>query len=155
MNVLYFDIKRNPQFEKKYKAKYAKIETILKKADIITLHVPLLPSTIHLIGKKEFKMMKNTAYLINTSRGPVIDEKALVWALKNKQIAGAALDVYEFEPKLAPGLAKLNNVVLTPHIASATFEARSAMSELAARNILAVFKNKMPPTVINKEVFDK
>jgi len=155
MNVLYFDIKRNPQFEKKYKAKYAKIETILKKADIITLHVPLLPSTMHLIGAKQFKMMKNTAYLINTSRGPVIDEKALVRALKNKQIAGAALDVYEFEPKLAPGLAKLNNVILTPHIASATFEARSAMSELAARNILAVFKNKMPPTVINKEIFDK
>lgn len=155
MNVIYFNTKRNPEFERKHKAKYAKIETILKKADFVTLHVPLLPSTRHLIGAKQLKMMKNTAYLINTSRGPVVDEKALVKALKNKQIAGAALDVYEFEPKLAPGLAKLNNVVLTPHIASATFEARSAMSELAARNILAIFENKIPSNIINKEVFDK
>jgi len=155
MNVLYFDIKRNPKFDRKYNAKFAKIDTILKKADFVTLHVPLLPSTKHLIGPREFKMMKNTAYLINTSRGPVIDEKALVYALKNNQIAGAALDVFEHEPRLESGLAKLDNVVLTPHTASATCEARSAMSELAARNILAVFENKIPINIINKEIFDE
>ena len=152
MNVLYNDIRRNPKFEKRYKAKFASLNTILKKADIVSLHVPLLPSTRHLISAKQLRMMKKTAYLINTSRGPVVDEKALVKALKRKEIAGAGLDVYESEPKLAAGLAKLDNVVLTPHIASGTIETREAMSELAAKNILAVLNGKKPLNLVNKEV---
>ena len=110
MKVLYYDIRRNPKFEKRFKAKYAPLNTLLKKSDVVTLHVPLLKSTHHLIGKKELGLMKKTSYLINTSRGPVIDEKELVKALKSKKLSGAALDVYEFEPKLSRGLNKLNNV---------------------------------------------
>jgi len=152
MNVVYNDIRRNKKFERRYRAKYVSKERLLKSADVITLHVPLLPSTRHMIGVKEFKMMKKGSYLINTSRGPVVDEKALVRALRRKEIAGAALDVFEFEPKLAPGLAKLDNVVLTPHMASATFETRSAMAEIAAKNIIAVIGGKKPPAIVNKEV---
>ena len=149
MKVLYQDIVRNKDFEKKYKAKYVSLENLLKKSDVVTLHVPLLKSTHHLIGKKELKMMKNKSYLINTSRGPVIDEKELVRSLKNKRLAGAALDVLEFEPKLSPGLAELNNVILTPHIASATIEAREEMAVLAAKNIIAALKGKKIPNKVN------
>ena len=152
MNILYFDVKRNPQFEETYNAKFAKMDDLLEKADFITIHVPLLPTTKHLIGAEQFQMMKRTAYLINTSRGPVIDEKALVQALRKKEIAGASLDVYEFEPKLSAGLERLDNVVLTPHTASGTYETRAAMSELAARNILDVLRGKTPQNLVNKEV---
>lgn len=155
MKVLYHDLKRNKGFERKFSAKYVPLRTALKKADFISLHIPLLPSTRHLIGRKELSMMKKTAYLINTSRGAVVDEKALVSALKRKQIAGAALDVYEHEPKLTPGLDKLDNVVLTPHTASATIEARSAMSEVAARNILAVLSGREAKFTVNPEVYEK
>jgi len=148
MKVLYHDVVRNKNFEKRYKAKYVPLNTLLKKSDVVTLHVPLLKSTHHLIGKKEFIMMKDTAYLINTSRGPVIDEKELVKALKKRKIAGAALDVLEFEPKLSPGLAELNNVVLTPHIASATIEAREEMAILAVNNIIAALKGKKIPNMV-------
>jgi glyoxylate reductase len=103
-----------------------------------------LPTTTHLIDKNRLSMMKNTALLINTSRGPVIDEKALVDALKNKIILGAGLDVFEFEPKLAKGLSKLNNVVLTPHIASSRFSARSMMAEIAVKNIISVLETGQP-----------
>lgn len=152
MNVLYYDIKRNPQFEQTYQARFADIDFIIQEADFITIHIPLLPETKHLIGAKQFKMMKKTAYIINTSRGPVVDERALVDALKNKEIAGAALDVYEFEPGLSAGLAELDNAVLTPHTASATYETRAAMAELAARNILDVLGGKIPPNLVNREV---
>lgn len=155
MKALYYNTHRNPKFEKEFRGRYVNLNALLKQSDFVTLHVPLLDSTKHLIGAKELGMMKKTAYLINTSRGPVIDEKALVRALKDKKIAGAALDVYEFEPELADGLTKLNNVVLTPHTASATFEARSAMSELAAKNILAVLKNKKPLSIANPEALNK
>lgn len=148
MKILYFDIKRDKKFEKKYSAKFATVKELLKKSDFISLHVPLLKSTHHLIGAKELNLMKKSAFLINTSRGPVIDEKALVKALKAKKIAGAALDVYEQEPKLASGLTKLPNVVLTPHTASASIETRSAMAETAAKNIIAALKGKRPPNVI-------
>lgn len=148
MNILYHDLERDKQFEKKNKARFLPIDSILKQSDVITLHVPLLPSTKHLIGAKQLSMMKKTAYLLNTSRGPVIDEKALVNALRNGTIRGAALDVFENEPKLAAGLVKLNNVVLTPHTASATIEARSAMSDLAARNIINVLTGKKPLTQV-------
>lgn len=153
IKVIYTDIRRNPQFEKQFHAPFVSQETLLKTADFVSLHVPLLPSTRHLISSKELQMMKRTAYLINTARGPVVDEKALVHALKKKVIAGAALDVYEFEPKLSAGLTKLNNVILTPHIASATIEARQAMSEIAARNILAVLNGKRAITPVNPEIY--
>ena len=155
VNVLYHDIKRNKDFEKKYQAKFAAMSELLKKSDFVSLHVPLLPSTRHLIGKEELRLMKKTAYLINTSRGPVVDEKALVEALKKKHIAGAGLDVYENEPKLAPGLIKLKNAVLTPHTASATVEARTAMSELAARNIIDVLQGRKAKFTVNPEVYWK
>ncbi|MDP3989920.1 MAG: D-glycerate dehydrogenase [archaeon] len=148
MDVLYHDINRDKGFEKKNKAKFLPINSLLKQSDFITLHVPLLPSTKHLIGAKQLSMMKKTAYLVNTSRGQVIDEEALVKVLQKGGIRGAALDVFENEPKLARGLAKLKNVVLTPHIASATIEARSAMSVLAAKNIVNVLKGKKPLTPV-------
>ena len=153
MKVVYYDVKRNVDFEGEFNAQYLSLNDLLKSADVVSVHVPLLPTTTHLIGKKKLSLMKKTAYLINTSRGPVIDEKALVRALKKKQIAGAGLDVYEFEPKLATGLTKLQNVVLTPHIASATIEARSEMSKDAAENILAVLQGKKPKMLVNKEVY--
>ena len=149
MKVLYYDIKRNEDFEKEFNAEFREnIEDILKEADFVSLHVPFLPSTKHLMNEERLKMMKKSAYLINTSRGPVIDENALVKALKEGWIKGAALDVYENEPKPAPGLTDLPNAILTPHIASATEETRSKMSELAAKNIIAVLKGEKPLTPI-------
>lgn len=152
MNIIYHDIRRDTEFEKKYNAKYYTIPDIVKTADFISLHVPLLPSTKHLIGEKELMTMKSTAYLINTSRGPVIDEKALAKALGNREIRGAALDVFENEPELTPGLKELDNIVLTPHTASATSETRAAMAELAANNIIDVFNGRTPRFLVNQEV---
>lgn len=153
VHVLYHDIRRNKEFEKKYQAKFVSMSELLKKSDFVSLHVPLLLSTRHLIGKKELALMKKTAYLINTSRGPVVDEKALVKALQKKLIAGAGLDVYEHEPKLTPGLTKLKNVILTPHTASATIEARTAMSELAAQNIIDVLQGRKAKFTVNPEAY--
>ncbi len=149
MEIIYFDIKRNRDFEFKYNARKAKVDSILKTADFISIHIPLKSSTRHLINRQRLNMMKKTAYLINTSRGPIIDEAGLVSALKKKRIAGAALDVFEDEPKLSPGLKKIDNVVLTPHTASATIETRSAMSELAASAILSVLDGRKPKNVVN------
>lgn len=151
MDVIYYDVKRNEEFEKEYGARFmATPEELLKEADFVSVHVPLLPTTKHLIDADRLKMMKPTAYLVNTSRGPVIDEAALVDALKNKVIKGAALDVFENEPNLAPGLADLDNVVITPHIASATVETRAAMSEVAAKNIIAALEGQVPPNNLVK-----
>jgi len=139
MNVIYYDVAENKQIEKDYGAVYMdKVDDVLKNADVVSIHVPLLDSTRHLINKEKLMLMKKKAVLINTSRGPVIDEKALVEVLKSGHLRGVGLDVFEFEPKLAEGLKDLPNVVLTPHIASATEEARDAMSEIAAKNIIAV-----------------
>lgn len=149
MKVLYYDIKRNEDFEKEFNAEFREnVEDILKESDFVSLHVPLLPSTKHLMNEERLKMMKKSAYLINTSRGPIVDENALVKALKEGWIRGAALDVYENEPKPALGLTDLPNAILTPHIASATEETRSKMSELAAKNIIAVLKGEKPLTPI-------
>jgi len=145
LSVSYYDVKRNEIFEKELSAKYFENpEELLKNSDIVTVHVPLLDSTKHLINAERLKMMKPTAYLLNTSRGPVVDENTLVEALKNNVIAGAALDVFENEPMLAPGLADLPNVVITPHIASATPKAREGMAILAAQNIIDFFAGKTP-----------
>ncbi len=148
MKILYYDVKRNEEAEQKYNLKYCDLETLFKESDFISIHVPLLETTHHLINRQRLSVMKKGAYLINTSRGPVIDEKALVAALKNGEIKGAGLDVYEEEPKMAPGLAELPNTVLTPHTASATEETRSAMSELAAKNIIAVLSGQPALTPI-------
>lgn len=152
MKILYYDVKRNFEFEKETGAKFVELEILLKDADFISVHVPLLPQTQHLIGEKEFSMMKKTAILINTSRGPVIDEKALVDALKKGKIWGAGLDVYENEPAIEPDLFSLDNVVLLPHIASATIETRTRMAIMAAENILAFFRGEIPPNIVNPEV---
>jgi glyoxylate reductase len=150
VNILYTDRQRNVDLEKKYKAKFVTLDALLKQADFISLHVPLLPATHHLISEKQFVLMKPTAFLINTARGPIIDAHALVGALKKKQIAGAALDVFECEPAFACDkkdstyLQNAWNVILTPHTASATIEARQAMSRVAAENIIAVLSGKPP-----------
>jgi len=149
MKIMYYDVKRDPAFEMEEQGiRFSTIERILREADFVSIHVPLLPTTRHLIDAKKLRMMKKTAYLINTSRGPIIDEKALVTALRKGVIAGAALDVFENEPKLAPGLAKLPNVVLTPHTASATIEARSDMATMAAQAILDALDGKVPPNAV-------
>jgi len=149
MKVYYHDPKPNPDFEKEYGARFSDLETLLRESDFISIHVPLLPATRHLIGEKELNMMKKSAYLVNTSRGPIVDEQALVKALKERRIKGAALDVYENEPALAPGLAECTNAVLTPHIASATEETRGKMAELAATNIIEALEGRTPPNKIS------
>lgn len=151
MRVLYTGPRRKKELEEELGAEYVTKEELMKRSDFITLHVPLLPDTYHLIGEEELKLMKASAYLINTSRGPVVDERALVGALKNKHISGAGLDVYEKEPTLMKGLTQLRNVVLLPHIGSASIETRTKMAVIAAENILAVFKGG-PANVVNKEV---
>lgn len=148
MKILYYDVKRNESFEKEFGATYATVESLLKESDVVSVHVPLLPTTRHLIDAKKLKMMKRNAILINTSRGPVIDEKALVAALKSRRIGSAGLDVYENEPRLAKGLSKLPNVVLTPHTASATIEARDQMALIAAQGIIDVLSGKQPSNAI-------
>lgn len=144
VNVIYSDLKDDENFNSEVGAVRKDLDDVLKEADFVSIHVPLLDSTHHLINAERLGLMKETAYLVNTSRGPVIDEVALVNALKNKQIAGAGLDVFENEPSLTAGLAELENVVLTPHIASASIETRQQMSEIAAKNIIAVLEGSEP-----------
>jgi len=149
MKVIYYDVRRNEEFEKEFGAQfYENPDDIFREADFVSLHVPLLPTTRHLVDARRLSLMKKSAFLINTSRGAVVDEKALVEALKNGTIRAAALDVYENEPELTPGLAELENVILTPHTASATEETRQAMSELAARNIIEALEGRTPPNLI-------
>lgn len=140
-NVMYSDVCDCVELDKIENTERKTTEEILREADIVSLHVPLLPSTHHLINKKSLAIMKKSAFLINTSRGPVVDEKSLVEALKNNTIRGAALDVFEFEPKITKGLLKLQDVILTPHIASARQSARDMMSEIAAKNIISFFES--------------
>lgn len=148
MKIVYYDVKRNAEFETSYAAKYMELDEVLKQADFVSIHVPLMDSTKHLIGEDQLKLMKKEAILINTSRGPVIDEKALIKALQEKNIAGAGLDVFEFEPTLTAGLIDLDNVVLTPHTASATQEAREAMSEIVAKNVIEALEGRQPPNIV-------
>lgn len=154
MKVLYTDVVRYPEIEKTVGAKKVPLATLCKQADVVSLHVPLLPSTRHIIDMPQLNLMKKTALLINTARGPVVNETALLKALYNKKIAGAALDVYECEPLIDcditdhMALRKLPNVILTPHIASATREARDEMAATAAKNIVAVLSGKKPLTQV-------
>ena len=155
MRVLYADTVPNEALEKEIGAERVGLEELLKASDFVSIHVPLMPETVHLIGADQLDLMKETAYLINTSRGPVVDEKALVEALKAKKIAGAGLDVYEHEPEVAPGLAELDNVILAPHISSATIETRTKMATMAAGNLLAGLRGEIPPNLVNPEVLAK
>lgn len=139
--IIYSDIKESDFFKNNLSAKFVDKETLLKESDVVSLHVPLIPSTKHLINKEALNLMKKDSYLINTSRGPVVDEVALVEALKSGIIRGAGLDVYEFEPNLTDGLRELSNVVLTPHIASARESVRNKMSEIVGENIVDFFEN--------------
>ncbi len=154
IKILYTDVKRNPAFEKAFGAKFKSKEALLRESDFVSLHVPLLPATQHLMNHAAFGLMKSSAFLINTARGPIVDSAALVDALKKKQIAGAALDVFEGEPTFAlkksdaTFLQHAWNVILTPHTASATVETRQAMSRTAAENILAFVRGKRPPNQI-------
>ncbi|MBI2112769.1 hydroxyacid dehydrogenase [Candidatus Woesearchaeota archaeon] len=155
MNILVFDVVKDSSLAKNLGFKYASLETLLQESDIVSLHVPYNKHTHHLINKDNISLMKKSAYLINTSRGPVVDEKALIQALKRRQIAGAGLDVYESEPQVNLRLTALDNVILTPHTASATVECRIQMSKDAAESILAVLKWKKALKTVNPEVYMK
>ena len=155
MKVIYTDaVRTSEDSEKSVNAEYRDMNALLAESDFISLHVPLLPETRALFDAPKFYRMKPTAFLINTSRGPVVDEAALVAALENKKIAGAALDVYENEPFIHPGL-KRPNVVLAPHLASASLETRSKMAVMAANNVVALFKGQRPPNMLNPDIFKK
>ncbi len=153
MRILYNSRTRKPELEEELGAEYADFETLLKESDFVTLHVPLTDETYHMIGERELSMMKKTAYLINTSRGPIVDEAALYNALKKRWIAGAALDVFEKEP-VDPdnSLLKIHNVVVAPHVASASIETRTKMAVMAAENLVSVLEERIPPNLVNKEV---
>jgi len=152
MTVIYADeFPAAAEVEQELRVTRVPFDELLARADFVTLHTPLLPGTRHLIDAAALRKMKRTACLINTSRGPVVDEAALVEALREGVIAGAGLDVYENEPKMTPGLDKLENVVLLPHIGSASYATRGKMAEMAARNVLAFFEGKTPPNAINPE----
>jgi glyoxylate reductase len=152
MRVLYSDAVRAPaEVEKELNAEFVDRDTLFRESDFISLHVPLLPDTQHLICTENLEKMKRTAFLINTARGPVVDEAALAEALEKKKIAGAALDVYEHEPKVHPQLIARRDVILTPHIASASIDTRTKMAVMAANNVVALFEGRRPPNALNAD----
>jgi lactate dehydrogenase-like 2-hydroxyacid dehydrogenase len=156
MTILYSDAIRAAEAnEREVGAEYVEFDRLLAESDFVTLHVPLLPTTRHLISTPQLARMKRSAFLINTSRGPVVDEAALVAALDGGQIAGVALDVFENEPKVHPGLLGRKNAVLTPHIASASLETRTKMAMIATENAIALFDGRRPPNALNPEVLEK
>jgi glyoxylate reductase len=153
MKVIYTDAIRAPEnVEHELGAKYVDMDALLADADFVTVHVPMMAGTHHLINAERLKKMKRTAYLVNTARGPVVDNEALYQALKAGTIAGAGVDVHEHEPKIHAGLVSLKNVVLTPHIASASIETRTKMACIAAENVLAFFEGRRPPNLVNPDV---
>ncbi len=154
MRTLYHNRNRLPNtIEQEYNMEYVDLDTLLKESDYVSLHCPLTSETKHLIGQKELEKMKPTSILINTARGPVVDEVALVAALKKRIIYGAGLDVFEDEPALKPGLAELSNVVLAPHIASAAVETRSKMVEMVVDNVLTALEGKRPQNLVNSKIY--
>jgi len=154
MRTFYTDPQRlGENLEKELRVEFTDKETLLRESDFVSLHLPLLSDTTHYISTREFSLMKKTAHLINASRGPVVDEEALVQALRTKQIAGAALDVFEHEPKIHPGLFELENVVLAPHIASGSFETRTRMATMAVENVISALEGKIPPNIVNPEIY--
>lgn len=150
MPVLYTSRNRHEDIEA-IGAQYRSLDDLLQASDFVSIHVPLMSETTHLIGPRELNLMKSTAYLINTARGPIVDEKALVLALRNGIIAGAGLDVFEREPELEPGLADLDNAVIVPHVGSGTVATRIKMGNKAAINLIAMVKGEEPPDCVNPE----
>jgi len=156
MKVIYYDTVRRPDLEMKLGAEFRDLRTLLAESDFVTIHTPLIPETYHLIGEEQFKLMKRTAILVNTARGPIVDPKALHNALRNRQIAYAALDVTEPEPiPLQDPLLTLDNIVIAPHIASASVATRTKMALMAVDNLLAGLKGEKPPYIVNPEVLAK
>jgi lactate dehydrogenase-like 2-hydroxyacid dehydrogenase len=153
MRVIYTDVQRADEAtEREYGVMYVDKRTLLRESDFVSLHVPLFPETAHYLSQAEFALMKKSAILINAARGPIVDEKALVQALKAGRIAGAGLDVYEKEPKVERALLAMKNVVLAPHIASASTETRTKMAMMAANNCIAGLNGQRPPNLVNLEV---
>lgn len=153
MRVIYYSSSKKEDAEKEYEAKFVEFDELLSLSDFISIHVPLTKKTKHMFSTLEFKAMKNTAIIINTARGPVVDEAALVEAIKDGQIRGAALDVFEEEPNVHPELIKMEeNVVLAPHIGSASIETRLRMAKMAARNMVEGLKGNRPPNLVNETV---
>lgn len=154
MKVIYYQ--RNPrakEIDENERFFYKPLDELLKQSDVISIHVPLTENTYHLIDEREFNLMKKGAYIINTSRGPVINEEALVCALKSGHLGGAGLDVFEREPQIHPDLLEFENTVLTPHVGTSTLETRTAMIKLAIKNLLMALEGKIPPNVVNPEVY--
>src|SRR6266487_2852349 len=152
MKVLYYNVNRMSEEEEGlYHATYMPLEDLLEQSDFVSVHVPYNFLTYHLIGERELRMMKPTAFLINTARGPIVDEKALVKMLQERVIAGAGLDVYENEPAVEPELLQMENVVLLPHIASASLLTRTRMATMACDNIVAHHYGQYPPNILNPE----
>ncbi len=151
MKVLYYDaVRLSPESEKELSATYVDLDTLVKVSDFVSLHVPLVDDTRHLIDAARLSTMKPAAFLVNAARGPVVDEQALLDALRDGKIAGAGLDVFEREPEVTPGLLELSNVVLAPHIGSGTWETRTNMAHIAVRNIIAALDGETPPNLVNK-----
>lgn len=142
-----------PEIEKKFNATYVDQDTLLKTSDFISIHVPSTPETTGLINSETLSLMKPSAFIINTARGEIIREGDLVKALEERKIAGAGLDVFEHEPKIHPGLLKMDNVVILPHIGSASMETRTKMGLIAAENLISFFKGQLPPNCLNPEIF--
>ena len=155
MKVIYYDVYRMAlEDEATYNMTYMPMDDVLKRADFVSVHTPYMPSTHHLIGERELSLMKSGAILINTARGPIVDEKALVRALQAGTIAGAGLDVFENEPAVEPELMTMENVVILPHIASASLKTRTLMATMASDNIVAHFHGQRPPNIVNPEVLE-
>jgi glyoxylate reductase len=154
MRTLYWGPRRIAEGEEReLELVYAPLEELLAASDFVSLHAPLKPETVHLIGARELALMKSTAFLVNTARGPIVDEKALVAALAAKRIAGAALDVFEREPEVEAALRAMPNVVLTPHLGSAVAETREALANAVVDNIAAVLSGERPPNCWNPEIY--
>lgn len=156
MRVLYWTPRRKPEAEEREAGlTYVPFDTLLAESDFVSVHSPLNKDTRHQIGKRELGLMKKTAFIVNTARGPIIDEAALVRALKAKRIAGAGLDVFEHEPKVDADLTKMKNVVLNPHLGSATIETREEMASIVVDNIAALIEGRAPPNCVNRQVLGK
>jgi glyoxylate reductase len=155
MRVLYWGPRRKPEtVERESDMTFVALDELLQTSDFVSVHSPLTAETRHQVGERELALMKPSAYLINTSRGPVIDEEALVAALQRRQISGAALDVFEREPAVTPALVAMPNVVMTPHLGSAVLETRDALANAVTDNVLALIEGRRPPNVVNPEVLD-
>jgi glyoxylate reductase len=154
MRTLYWTPRRKPESEERAAGlEYLPYDRLLSESDFVSVHAPLTAETRHLVGEREFRLMKPTAFLVNTARGPIVDEQALVRALTEKRIAGAGLDVYENEPRVEPALLSMQNVVLTPHLGSAVKELRESMANVVVDNIIAVLEGRQPPNCWNAEIY--